>query len=387
MRKMSNKKEKKEEIIIKQYKIKNVTYVKLTVFLSILLVLLISLFFSESLNNAINGEYYILSKQNISINQNGLFVHYINVGQGDATLIELPDGKSMLIDCGAYSSKNLIKYIKNTRCNGIIDYFVLTHNHNDHYGQLKSIVETFKLGTIFRPNIFATEIESVDSDCIYYGIDNSIAFKEVVSLINKEKSNGAEVVITTSQILIENKIYDYSIDFLISYDNATDSNNYSPVILLTYKGYKYIFSGDATQIVENDVVSNYSQLIENCHVLKVGHHGSNTSSSQDYLQVLRPKYAVVSVLEGSYQNVPSYDVLSRLNECGVSSQNILRTDVCDTIISVTTNDGECILSPIGELKTLNNTVYIKWYYIVIVIFVFSTIIIFNKRIMVIYLIK
>lgn len=380
-------KTKKNEIIIKHYKIKNVTYPKLIVFLFILLVLLISLMFSSSINVLINGNDYILAKDEVVINQNGLFVHYIDVGHGDATFIELPDGKTMLIDCGTYSSKKLISYIKNTKCNGVIDFFVLTHNHNDHYGQLENLFNSFEIKNIYRPNVYATEIESVDSDLLYYGEDNSKAYKAVVKLINDKKVSGSNVIVTNDSILIENSEFNYFIDFLVSYDNAKDCNDFSPIILLSYNSYKYLFSGDATESVENYVVNNFNDLISECHVLKVGHHGSNTSSSDNYLNAVSANYAVISALEGSYKSVPSPEVISRLLESGIDSENIFRTDIDGTVISVETSSGECLLYSINSLKTRNNTVYIKWYYIVIIIFTLSVMIIFNKKIIVINLVK
>lgn len=378
---------KDNEIIVKHYKIKNVTYPKLVVFLSITLVLLISLLFAPLLEKLINGSYYVLAKDGSEVNQNGLFVHYIDVGQGDATLIELPDKKSVLIDCGTYSSNKLVRYIKNTRCKDKIDYFILTHNHNDHYGQIKNIFENFEIGEIYCPNIYSTEIESVPGSILYYGVDNSDAFKQVVSLIKKEENEGSVVNIITQGDVIGGSANSYSIEFIYCRDNTLEVNDFSPIILLTYNGYKYIFSGDSTMENENAAASLYQDKIEDCHVLKVGHHGSNTSSSKLYLNALKARYAVISVLEGSYSSVPSCEVIKRLVDSGISYDNILRTDRDGTIISFSTLSGEMKVDSINNLKTTNNIVYIKWYYVVIIIFVVSTMIVFNKKIVVINLIK
>ncbi len=378
-------KKNKEEIVTKHYKFVNLSYKKLIIFLCMVFALSISLIFSTFFESFINYKGYIVAKDGTNIYENGMFVHFIDVGHGDSTLIELPDGKSVLIDCGNYGDDFLIDYLSNCKnlSDNTIDYMILTHDHDDHYGKMADILDGFEVKNIIRPNVFATEIESANEENLYYGINNSDSFKKVVCAIKKEVQSGANSIIAYEGLKIEDESSNYCLKCLSpNYDKYNESNDYSPIMTLSYYDKKIIFSGDAEENVERYAVTNYFNELDS-DVMKVGHHGSNTSSCQSYLDAVSAEYAVISTKENAYENLPSKIILDRLASSGIN--HIFRTDLDSTIICSFDKENNIFLGSIEDFKTPNNTVYVHYYYIAIIMFVIIDLILFNKKVVVIKL--
>jgi len=242
-----------------------------------------------------------------------LTIHYIDVGQADSTLIQLPNGENMLIDGGeATNASSIMSYLRSHDVS-TIHYLVVTHPHADHIGGLPAIIDAIDVQKIYMPRVthttrtFENLLDSIQNKGLQ--IDQAIAGTCILSM--------PELVID----IIGPTRTDYS-----------DHNDHSTVIKLTFGNTSYIFMGDAEEIAESHITADVS-----ADVLKVGHHGSRTSTTAAFLSKVAPSYAIISVGKNSYGH-PTDDVLARLDNADVE---VYRTDMVGTIVF--TSDGENII--------------------------------------------
>lgn len=224
-------------------------------------------------------------------------VSILDVGQGDSSLIRLKN-KNILIDTGGninYDiSKNiLIPYFKSV---GIkkIDYLVLTHGDYDHMGEAINLVENFK-------------VEKVIFNCgLYNDLEN-----ELIEVLDKKKIKYYSCI---KELNIDNN----KLHFLQTkeYDNENENSN---VIYTELNGYKFMFMGDAGVEKEKDILEKYN--VSKIDVLKIGHHGSKTSSDKSFIDEMNPKYSVISVGKNNRYGHPNKEVLNNLD-----NSKIYRTD-------------------------------------------------------------
>mgnify|MGYP000581621049 FL=1 len=242
---------------------------------------------------------------NITIFNKGLEITYIDVGQGDSIFIKFPNDKSnILIDTGGkvtygnlknnYSvGKNIVDYLKSM---GIrkLDYLIITHGDFDHMGDGLYLIDKFK-------------VENVIFNCGEF----NVLEKELIKVLDEKKIKYYSCI---KELNIDNnKLY-----FLQTkkYDNENDNSN---VIYTELNGYKFMFMGDAGVEKEKDILDKYN--LANIDVLKVGHHGSKTSSSKEYIDEIKPKYAIISVGKNNRYGHPNKEVLNNLD-----NSKIYRTD-------------------------------------------------------------
>lgn len=276
----------------------------------ITLMLLISAY-AITRNNSYVGE---LPTKDI-IRSEELQIYFFNVGQADCILVR-NNGKNMLIDAGDNEDGPLlVKYIKKLGINKI-DYLIGTHVHEDHIGGMDNIIKEFDIGEIYIP--YTT---NKSKRKFYEEVINEIQQKELV--INyKEKGDKFEL----GEAQCEIKSIDNS-----DPANSSNINSTSIVIQMEANNNKYLFMGDA----EDDVETNSNIMWEDIDVLKVGHHGSDTSSTEQFINKVLPEMAVISVNSNtnSYGH-PSETVIKRLEdkEC-----EIYRTDKNDTILLINEN--------------------------------------------------
>ena len=242
---------------------------------------------------------------NITIFNKGLEITYIDVGQGDSIFIKFPNDKSnILIDTGGkvtygnlknnYSvGKNIVDYLKSM---GIrkLDYLIITHGDFDHMGDSLYLIDKFK-------------VENVIFNCGEF----NVLEKELIKVLDEKK-------IKYYSCIKELNIGKYKLDFLNTkvYDNENDNSN---VIYTELNGYKFMFMGDAGVEKEKDILEKYN--LSNIDVLKVGHHGSKTSSSKEFIDEIKPKYAIISVGKNNRYGHPNKEVLNNLD-----NSKIYRTD-------------------------------------------------------------
>lgn len=241
-----------------------------------------------------------------------IVVNYLDVGQGDSEFIQLPDGKCMLIDASTSdASDKIIDFISKLGY-GKIDYLVATHPHADHIGGMKAVVQYFDIGEIYMPKASA-------NSKTYENL--LLAFADKGLSINNAKAGKV--------VFNEN---DLSAEFLAPVKSGYDNlNNYSAVLRLQYGSNVFLFMGDAEDTVEDEILSNSTKHKLKSDVLKVGHHGSKTSSSFEFVSAVSPKLAVIEVGKDNSYNHPDYEAINNLSEIGAK---VLRTDVNGTVAVV-----------------------------------------------------
>lgn len=263
-------------------------------FFEILIILLAFLIINnqDKIKNLFNQNNNQNQNDYINMNNDLLKVHYLDVGQGDSIFIELPNNETMLIDAAeSYQSENIINYLKNLNYKKI-DYVIGTHPHTDHIGGLKDIINTFEIGKIYMPKVVSTTktYESL-----------LMAIKDKNLKINTAKA-GTSIIDTDTlkiNILAPNS------------ETYTELNNYSVVTKITYGTTKFLFMGDAEKLSENEIKEDVS-----ADVIKIGHHGSNTSSSIDFIKKVNAKYGIISVGLKNKYNLPKEETITNWENSG-----------------------------------------------------------------------
>lgn len=260
-----------------------------------ILIILLAFFIinnQDKIKNLFNQNNNQNQNDYINMNNDLLKVHYLDVGQGDSIFIELPNNETMLIDAAeSYQSENIINYLKNLNYQKI-DYVIGTHPHTDHIGGLKDIINTFEIGKIYMPKVVSTTktYESL-----------LMAIKDKNLKINTAKAGTS--IIDTDTLKIN----------ILAPNNSTytELNNYSVVTKITYGTTKFLFMGDAEKLSENEIKENVT-----ADVIKIGHHGSNTSSSIDFIKKVNAKYGIISVGLNNKYNLPKEETITNWENSG-----------------------------------------------------------------------
>lgn len=247
-----------------------------------------------------------------------LTVHYIDVGQGDSIYIT-SGGEGMLIDCGeSGEAERVISYLDNMGISKI-DYVVGTHPHSDHMGGMSKIVEHFDIGEMIIPHIDDSDTPTTK---YFEKFLNACAAKNL-SLTEAEVGREFKVGDAELKIIAPNSP-DYS-----------NVNNYSVGFIMHHGDNSFIFTGDAEKLAEKEMLENNN--LEDIDVYKTGHHGSDTSSSEDFLNVIKPDYAVISCGEGNSYGHPNDITIENLSRF---TDKIYRTDLVGTVVF--TSDGKSL---------------------------------------------
>ena len=238
--------------------------------------------------------FIIFIHNNIQLINKNFEITFIDVNQGDSSFIKFPNNKlNILIDTGMYKGSDIIKYLKSI---GIkkLNYLILTHGDFDHMGEAINLVNNFN-------------VEKVIFNCGPY---NELE-QELIKVLEKKK-------ISYYRCIKELKIDNNKLYFLNNKDYGNENDN-SSVIYTELNNHKFLFMGDAGVEVEEDLIEKYN--LQNIDVLKVGHHGSNTSSSKIFIDEINPKYSIISVGKNNRYGHPNDSVLDNLD-----NSKIYRTD-------------------------------------------------------------
>ena len=243
-------------------------------------------------------------------------VHYIDVGQADCALIEC-DGKYMLIDGGnAEDSSLVVSYLQKQGVEEL-EAVVCSHAHEDHVGGLPGVLAVFPTKAVYAPT--KTYSSKVFDKFLYYtdqqGLDVTIP------------APGDQFTLGDALVMILGPVKSYA-----------DPNNTSIVMMIDFHGKRFLFTGDMETEAENDMLDYWGEYFTwSADVLKVGHHGSDTSTSYRFLRAVMPAYGIISVGKGNSYGHPNETPLSRLEDAEVT---VLRTDKLGSII--VTTDGKNI---------------------------------------------
>ncbi|MCB8818317.1 ComEC/Rec2 family competence protein [Desulfosporosinus shakirovi] len=254
-----------------------------------------------------------------------LKVSYIDVGQADSILIQTPGEKNILIDAGNNGDANTITgYLKSKNISKL-DFVIATHSHEDHIGSLDTVIKTFDIGQIVMPK----------------ETSNTQTFRDVITAITEK---GLKPIEAKAGVKLDFGSELYAELLAPNSSGYEDINDYSAVLRLIYGKNSFLFTGDAETQSELEMLRLGSQI--KADVLKVGHHGSKTSSTLAFIKQVAPKYAIISVGKDNSYGHPTSDALERLNGVGAT---IFRTDESGTIVCE--SDGETI-----TFKTLGSSV-------------------------------
>lgn len=245
-----------------------------------------------------------------------MLVHYINVEQGDAILVQV-NNKNLLIDSGPESNKNnLLDYLKDLKIHKL-DYIIATHPHEDHIGNMDTIIDKYNVYHFYAPKI----------------ISNSKTFEQMIDSLKRKnlKINLIKAGTSSINLGVNTKVTVFS----PCQDNYYNLNNYSPIMKIEYKNTSFLFTGDAEEEVEKEVLKD--KLLLSSDVLKAGHHGSSTSTSSSFLKAVNPSICVISVGKNNNYNHPNLTTLKKLHK---NNCIIYRTDKHGNIVLI--SDGNTI---------------------------------------------
>lgn len=246
-----------------------------------------------------------------------LKVYFIDVGQGDAIYLELPGGKNALIDGGPSTSKtsSLANFLKEKNVTAI-DHVLLTHPHSDHYNGLQYVVYNLEVG-----NFYDTRVDNANA-VVDDRIRNKVADLGIPTFYPAPReyldwgAPGVEVKVLSS------------CHEELATSNGDVLNNCSIVFRLAYKDSSILFTGDLEGTGETGLVGNFGDELRS-DVLKVGHHGSKFSSSENFLNVVRPSRAYIEVGADNSYGHPTQEAIDRLIAVGAE---IYRTDIDGTML-------------------------------------------------------
>lgn len=252
----------------------------------------------ENLQNITIKTSETINKEFMSEEKKNLKVYFFDVGQADSILV-MNENQTMLIDAGNNEDGSLL--VKNLKTLGIkkVDFLIGTHAHEDHIGGMDDIINNFEIGTIYMPKIQT----------------NTKTFEDVLDAVAKK-----ELRIETPKVGDTFLIGQANCNIVAVDNEAKELNLSSIVINMKFNNLSYLFMGDAEKQVEEKILKNNNLK---ANVLKVGHHGSNTSSSEKFLKSVAPEIAIISVEKGNTYGHPDTAVLKRLEKIGTK---IYRTD-------------------------------------------------------------
>lgn len=236
-------------------------------------------------------------------------VHFIDVGQGDSTLI-ISNGKTILIDAGENDKgKVVIDYLKKLKINKI-DLLVATHPHSDHIGGMDTVIKEFEIEKIVMPKL---------SDSL---VPTTRTYTDMLSEI---AAKGLKI--TPSKPGLEYTLGDGTLSIIGPNSEFNDLNDTSIVAKFVYGDYSFMFTGDMEKPSEKDLLNSKAEIKSD--VLKVAHHGSSTSTHKAFYQAVDPDYCIISVGDGNKYNHPSKSTLTTI---ALNGAKYYRTDYSGSVV-------------------------------------------------------
>lgn len=301
-----------------------------------------------------------------------LQIHFMDVGQGDGILILFPDGRDMLIDCANYNNSSTVRgeildYMDDYVTDGQLDYLMLTHCDSDHVYFMDEVLEEYQVDNVFMPNVLATHDKVAEADipqerlalftdedtiataCYADFFIAALTEPDCTVTLNVDADEDSNSVVITDGERQSDGTYDGATYMLTFYcptaeyyaesdlSSAEEKNAISPIGVLEYNGFRIVLTGDSNEINEPTFVDRIGGQLD-CDVLKVGHHGSETSSTEEFLDAIDCEYAVISCnAAGNTFHHPRQTTLDRFIE---RDMTVYRTD----------NNGNIVLT-VGETLT------------------------------------
>lgn len=363
----------------------------------------VSLLFEAEINRALG---FVREEQTPTVTESiDLDVHFVDVGQGDACILELPDDRVMLIDAGERDSENkLIQYIdENIRRDGEkldgFDIVMLTHSDSDHCGEMADVLEQYPAEVFYRPNVAATcdgyTDPGIAAGDLYgsYESKDTMRYRDAIeagyatagTTYATDATDDEQNVIRPEGISEGEPGYYTLTLYTPTVDSYSDANNYSPIMILEYEGKRFALSGDAEKEAEAEFVAlakeregKFSVFDDSFYVdvIKLGHHGSDTSTSADYLDVITTPsacpsiFAIASCGSKSEYGHPSDKTIETLKKAGFVEEHILTTFTAGSIVATVSldEDGMYALTVGGVVAPAPETFQWRWLYVAGILF-------------------
>lgn len=247
-------------------------------------------------------------------------VYYLDVGQSDCTIVTC-DEEVLMIDCGTLNQLNTIRQSLLSLDIKKIDYMVISHQHDDHMGSATEIINDYNVENFIMPRLAQS---------------NNVTSKTYNVLINTINDNNITKI--PAQNCKEFMIGEARVEILSPNSQSNNLNNMSVVLKITYGETEFLFQGDSETKIENDLIrADYDIDVD---VLKIGHHGSKTSTSSKYLEATSPEIAVISSGYGNNYGHPNGEILKRLDGSEITT-------------FITSLNGDIVISSNGEKITVN----------------------------------
>ena len=225
-------------------------------------------------------------------------VYYLDVGQGDCTIVK-SNNSVMMIDTSTKARTDAINEAMMSLNIKTIDYLVITHQHDDHMGSATNILNHYEVKNIIMPKLSSVNMVTTKS------------YEDLLQTIANKQINAIPATVGSTFAL-----GDANVTIFSPSQQDEDLNNMSIVLKVVYGETSFLFQGDAEKKIENQLLSSDFDL--SADVLKVGHHGSNTSSSDKYLKAVNPEYAIISCASDNSYGHPHSEVINRLKKYGIS---------------------------------------------------------------------
>lgn len=343
---------------VKRFSLKNVFTI---IIVALLLVVACVYYFhnarSDKSYDGSNRGSFVFGKEKSVASGDEMTVHFLDVGQGEGIYISFPDGKNMLIDGGSGDGADKVTEYLDDLGVEKIDLVLATHSHEDHVGALPAVFKKYEVSYCLRPMVYysgndrvklrgdfnlPSKIDSAaTSDTPYY-----MNFLEAVSAEKCGWSYFYKDSDFCQSFVFDGGEYSYKFDFLtpvaavpeIAYE---DLNDYSPICVLSYGDFSLMLTGDAERVTENEFLNYYRNVgYPDVDVLSVGHHGSSTSSSYDFIRAIKSEYAVISCGKDNEYGHPTRETLDRLR-----GNIVYRTDLHGNVVIKVKSDGRFSFSP------------------------------------------
>lgn len=405
--------------------------VKIIIVCTLLTFIVFSFFFAENIEIFLNlnNSYSCNQTSKNEIENADYKVVYLDVGHGNSTYIKLPDGKTVLIDGGNKQYGLKINEFLQSEKIKTIDYLIATHADSDHVGGLLSVVENFEVKNIYRPfqiagkgtssenfvpsdsedlaNVYFDYVEKTNNRSKISRVTSDV-YNNFIELIYNEfyfedgKKTFSNITVFYDGLKITGQNYSFeffaplvrddAVELNILTENtngyatkgygADESNGNSAIFLFSCYGETFLFTGDApfengansleSQEFEetdflNSLTESEKQIVSNVSVYLVGHHGSQNSSSEELLNLIQPKFVIISLSSQNSYGHPSSEVIFRINNTSrLEEDYLLRTDKCGNI-SFSSIDGDLKYSI--EHYEVDKDLTISWYELGFIIFI------------------
>ena len=347
----------------------NFSFTRLIVFLVISAIIVsCGIVFKSQIEGFLNGSHAKAQSGSTDvskIDESGLVVNFIDVGQGDAIAIKFPDDKTMLIDAGPASGKQkLIDFLDGNFFAGrekVFDYLLLTHSDSDHCGGMVEVCNNYQIDKIFRPCIYYkynNETETTSQSSPVY--ENTLTYYSTIKAFEAETSD----IVFTSLDACNGKDKIAGSGYYFRFYSPTkttyaDVNDFSPIMVLFYNGKKLMFTGDADCTSVVDI-----SMLPKVDLLKVAHHGSRNNSSQAFFEQVSPKVSVIQCGTDNKYHHPHQEVLNYISYVGSS---VYRNDLNGNIVANVKSDygGKLEMFVDVAVKTESATYQIKVEYLIV----------------------